>query len=75
MERNHNKQISALYSPDRIRSVDKERMLVSSAEFDCSLEADIMPTIKVQLLIDSCGQDKSEVETNGQSVDESCSVG
>ena len=47
MERNHNKQISALYSPDRIRSVDKERMLVSSAEFDCSLEADTMLDVLV----------------------------
>ena len=53
MERNHNKQISELYSLDKIRSGNKERMLVSSAEFDCSLEAYIMPTIKAQLLIDS----------------------
>ena len=61
MERNHNKQIFALYSPDRIRSVDKERMSVSSAEFNCSLEVDIMPTMKAQLLINSCGQDKPDV--------------
>ena len=47
MERNHNKQISELYSLDRIRSGNKERMLVSSAEFDCSLEADTMLDVLV----------------------------
>ena len=40
MERNHNKQISELYSLDRIWSGNKEQMLVSSAEFNCSLEVD-----------------------------------
>ena len=47
MERNHNKQISELYSLDRIRSGNKERMYVSSAEFDCSLEADTMLDVLV----------------------------
>ena len=47
MERNHNKQIFELYSLDRIRSGNKERMLVSSAEFDCSLEADTMLDVLV----------------------------
>ena len=61
MERNHNKQISELYSLDRIWSGNKEQMLVSSAEFNCSLEVDIMPTMKAQLLINSCGQDKPDV--------------